>query len=147
MIYSVAISLHGYGFLELLIKISTPQTDFRTFAKPLYHPRCLTIPAITLTNPSPEVRCIHVANNTAVYTETDYYTRFTYTQYQYLQSSTSSTRPEQYLAAPAADIPQLCTSTAQRHNVIGTTYQHNTDTTMGITITDNLVDTTLYRDH
>ena len=33
------------------------------------------------------------------------------------------------------------------NNVIGTTYQHNTDTTMGITITDNLVDTTLYQDH
>eukprot|EP01052_Picozoa_sp_SAG31_P079331 SAG31_NODE_38968_length_291_cov_37.781250_1_plen_83_part_01 len=44
----VFIGLHGYGFLELLIKISTPQTEFRTFAKPLHHPRCLTIPAITL---------------------------------------------------------------------------------------------------
>ena len=55
--------------------------------------------------------------------------------------------PEQYLAVPAPEYSQLCTSTAQRHNVIGTTYQHNTDTTMGITITDNLVDTTLYRDH
>eukprot|EP01052_Picozoa_sp_SAG31_P065258 SAG31_NODE_24084_length_489_cov_1.869231_1_plen_106_part_01 len=36
-------------------------------------------------SPTDEVRCIHVANNTAVYTETDYHTRFTYTQYQYRQ--------------------------------------------------------------
>eukprot|EP01052_Picozoa_sp_SAG31_P053759 SAG31_NODE_13946_length_835_cov_11.224185_1_plen_35_part_10 len=32
-----------------------------------------------------EVRCIHVANNTAVYTDNTQYH-----QYQYLQSSTSS---------------------------------------------------------
>eukprot|EP01052_Picozoa_sp_SAG31_P056465 SAG31_NODE_16183_length_719_cov_5.175806_1_plen_64_part_01 len=30
--------------------------------------------------------------------------------------------PEQYLAVPAPEYSQLCTPTAQRHNVIGTTY-------------------------
>eukprot|EP01052_Picozoa_sp_SAG31_P001838 SAG31_NODE_62_length_28678_cov_21.548270_9_plen_88_part_00 len=65
-----------------------------------------------------------MANNTAVYAETDYHTRVTYPQYlqsswyhKYLGTSstgTSSTNPR-----------RPCTPTAQRHNVIGTTYQHN----------------------
>ncbi len=68
-----------------------------------------------------------------------------YQQYQYQQSSTCSTGTR---AVPAAEnthsrVRQL----PNANNVIGTTYQHNTDTTMGITITDNLVDTTLYQDH
>ena len=80
------------------------------------------------------MRCIHVANNTAVYTDNTQYQ-----QYQYLTGT---------WAVPAAEnthsrVRQL----PNANNVIGTTYQHNTDTTMGITITDNLVDTTLYQDH
>eukprot|EP01052_Picozoa_sp_SAG31_P029433 SAG31_NODE_2926_length_4901_cov_2.229696_1_plen_48_part_10 len=47
-----------------------------------------------------------------------------------------------YLAVPAAENSHSCVLILPNaNNVIGTTYQHNTDTTMGITITDNLVDT------
>ena len=65
---------------------------------------------------------------------------------QYLQ--------QQYLTVPGSawqyqqqQIHSCVLRLANANNVIGTTYQHNTDTTMGITITDNLVDTTLYQDH
>ena len=46
-----------------------------------------------------EVRCIHVANNTAVYTDNTQYQH-----YQYLQSSTSSTSTSS--PVPAVPVPE-----------------------------------------
>ena len=92
--------------------------------------------------PVSEVRCIHVANNTAVYTDSTCSPvpepAVQYQQYQYPSTAGSTPAPEYTAVYPCCSTPITLSFT---------TCQHNTDTTMGITITDNLVDTTLYRDH
>ena len=59
-------------------------------------------------------------------------------------TSTCSTSTWAVPAAPDTAVYPCCSTPI---TLSFTTCQHNTDTTMGITITDNLVDTTLYRDH
>ena len=52
-----------------------------------YSKRCSTLTVV-----AHEVRCIHVATSTAVYTQTDCNTNISYQQYQYLQPGTSGTQ-------------------------------------------------------